>query len=307
MFEKRGFLMGRPDTRVQLERIGKIFLAGYHAALEEPQASLLADFLQEADEIDLTSQGFAFEGAGMALALRDIIIPRSKSLASLMKGGGHRHIYMLHVGAGWALARIPGLRIEKAIQSFDPLLRWLVVDGYGFHEGYFHWPRAKEPPRGLSRYGLDAFDQGLGRALWFIYCGDVEALASAVRSFAEDRRRNLWGGLGLAAAYAGGVPRSELVQLNDLSPHASALARGAAFAAAARELAGNPATVTEMACQVFCRMTAKNAAHASSEVLSELRSSNAGPGYQKWISGLEQRFTNHGPREALSDIEICNC
>jgi hypothetical protein len=44
---------------------------------------------------------------------------------------------MVHIGAGWTLARLFG-RAEHYLATKDSLLRWLVVDGYGFHEGYFH-------------------------------------------------------------------------------------------------------------------------------------------------------------------------
>jgi hypothetical protein len=49
---------------------------------------------------------------------------------------------MAHVGIGWAIARLPWLRrrIEQPLNRLDSLLRWLAVDGYGFHEGYFYWP-----------------------------------------------------------------------------------------------------------------------------------------------------------------------
>src|ERR1019366_7282690 len=130
------------------------------------------------ERVELADRGFAFEGAAMALALRDMLLPGSRTLTALMRGHGSRHVYMLHIGAGWALARLPWRpRIENAIQSFDPLLRWLVVDGFGFHEGYFHWrdDEPPVPPAGLTREGLHAFDQGLGRALWFKQCGDPEA------------------------------------------------------------------------------------------------------------------------------------
>ncbi|MEE9149389.1 MAG: DUF1702 family protein [Candidatus Tectomicrobia bacterium] len=34
-----------------------------------------------------------------------------------------------------------GNRVERPLQRLDAIPGWLAVDGYGFHEGYFHWTR----------------------------------------------------------------------------------------------------------------------------------------------------------------------
>jgi len=50
------------------------------------------------------------------------------------------------------------------------------MDGFGFHEGYFQWSRSvrkKALPKGVNGYALRAFDQGLGRSLWFVECADI--------------------------------------------------------------------------------------------------------------------------------------
>ncbi|HEX3152979.1 MAG TPA: DUF1702 family protein, partial [Candidatus Angelobacter sp.] len=137
-FARRGFRSTRPEIRDRLEHVGAIFLAGYHAGLQENELEALAKRLER---IELEYRGFAYEGAAMALTIRDAMLPGSNRLQKFMQGAGKCHIYMLHVGAGWACARLPWvrLRIETFIRKFDPVLRWLVLDGYGFHQGYFHF------------------------------------------------------------------------------------------------------------------------------------------------------------------------
>jgi hypothetical protein len=51
-----------------LERIGRTFLEGYHASLEEDEPGRLVDRL---DGVEPEFRGFAFEGAAMGLALAD--------------------------------------------------------------------------------------------------------------------------------------------------------------------------------------------------------------------------------------------
>jgi hypothetical protein len=100
---------------------------------------------------------------------------------------------MLHVGAGWALARLPR-RVESNLYRFDPLLRWLVLDGYGFHQGYFHWRRfvaRQERPKRLSPYALRAFGQGLGRSLWFVNGAEAGRVARCIAGVTPERRSDL--------------------------------------------------------------------------------------------------------------------
>src|SRR5262249_43750809 len=155
--------------------------------------------------VESGERGFAFEGAAMASALLDLLaLGRGRRLEGLLRGPGAAHVYMVHVGAGWALARLRR-RPWSRLHGLDPLLGWLSVDGYGFHQGFFAWERfvrRQEEPRRLSAYARRAFDQGLGRSLWFVHGADVERIASSVKSFSVRRRGDLWSGVGLAATYA---------------------------------------------------------------------------------------------------------
>ena len=115
----------------------------------------------------------------MAVMLQDQLFPWSAArFPAFLNGPGELHSYMVHVGAGWACTRLPWLRlrINSFIQRFDPLLKWLVIDGFGFQEGYFH-PRLRvdshQIPFGLEGYAMRGFDQGLGRSPWFVYCASV--------------------------------------------------------------------------------------------------------------------------------------
>jgi hypothetical protein len=186
------------------------------------------------------------------------------------------------------MARIPwGLRM---LDRLDPLLRWLALDGYGFHQGYFrsndYVEQARTPnvPRG---YAQRAFDQGLGRSLWFVRGADVQRIAQTIGRFPESRRADLWSGVGLAAAYAGGIESADLQALRRLAqPYLSELAQGAAFAAKARDKAGNPASHTELACEVLCGMSAHVAARLAGDALSTIRPDGSGECYEAWRAGI---------------------
>jgi hypothetical protein len=282
-FRSRGFSYRDERARVRLERIGATFLEGYHTALEAEAGEPLARRL---NTIEAEFRGFAFEGAAMALTLLDLLQPWGVGrLKSFVAGAGAAHEYMLYVGAGWALAR---LRRDpsRVRRSFDPLLGWLAADGYGFHEGYFKWPvyvARQEQPRRLSGYALRAFDQGLGRSLWFVRGAEVERVIETVGAFARERQSDLWSGVGLACAYAGGVDETDVEALRaGAGPFAPQLAQGAAFAAKARERASNAAAHTERACRILCGMTAGAAALITDAALIGLPTDGEAPAYEVW-------------------------
>ena len=137
-FAKRGFVAREERARWRLEQIGVTFLSGYHAALEETGFVSLANRLAV---VESELRGFAFEGAAMGLALLDCFTPwRKDRWRTFTERFADSHIYMMHVGLGWALARLRR-GVTTYLTRLDPLLGWLVVDGYGFHEGYFSWPQ----------------------------------------------------------------------------------------------------------------------------------------------------------------------
>src|SRR5436189_4188051 len=151
----------------------------------------------------------------MALDLLDQLRPWAPRLfPAFLADPGQRHIYMVHVGAGWSMARLR-LRLRRRLSQLDPLLGWLALDGFGFHEGYFHWPRYANGirPAAFEGYALRVFDQGLGRSLWFVSGADPKWIAGVISAFPEDRRADLWCGVGLACAYAVGCAEREIVRL----------------------------------------------------------------------------------------------
>jgi hypothetical protein len=200
---------------------------------------------------------------------------------------------MAYVGAGWAMARVSPLLCWR-LGKLDPLLRWLMFDGYGFHEGYFHASAAiigQRIPPGLHGPRRAVFDQGLGRAIWFATGAQGPAAAARINQFQPPRQPDLFSGVGLAAAYAGGATADDLRTLVVASgPYRTHLAQGAAFAAKARERAGNPAAETEMACQIFCGTTASKAAAITDQALPTVRPDDRGAAYQAWRANIRLRF-----------------
>lgn len=281
----RGFRVSDASARTRIELIGRSFVHGYDAALV---ATETAELVQGLDVVDWELRGFAFEGAAMASTLLDELGPgRRRRWKALAEGAGDAHLYMLYVGAGWAFARLPrgAQRLGRFVAHTDPLLCWLAVDGYGFHHGFFGSQRALGGwrPRLGEPYAARAFDQGLGRSLWFVEGADVDRIARRVTGFAPDRHGDLWSGVGLACAYAGILADEDLHRLRTASGAALAqLQQGVAFAATARWRAGNTAEHTEKACRVLCGASVEELATLTQAIRAQLEPTAGGEDYERW-------------------------
>lgn len=266
----------------RFQPVAHSLVAGYHATLEDSRIERLT---QRLDEIEPELQGFAYEGAAMGLAALDCIAPWKRRLQAFVEGPGARHIYPIYVGVGLALARLRR-RPEMILGRLDPVLCWVVVDGYGFHKAFFSYVcsvERQEVPGHLSRYGRRLFDQGMGRAIWFSGGAVLENVTPRIARFPAARQADLWSGVGLACAYAGGLNRAGLVELRDAAgPYRPMLARGAAVAASGRRLAGNEAPHTELACQVFCGVSAAAAAEIIDRARAQLPAGGSEPAYEVW-------------------------
>ncbi len=290
-FARRGFRECTPQIQQHLERVGATFLQGYHAAIEDDKLEILVPKLSA---IEAEWRGFAFEGAAMGLTLLDTLTPWKRNRVQMfLEDAGRDHIYMIHVGVGWVPARMKQ-RIEPTLAKLDPLLGWLAVDGYGFHEGYFNWQyyvNKLTRPKHLSGYAARVFDQGLGRSLWFVDGADVTRIPNTIGKFQPTRRADLWSGVGLGCAYAAGVEQKAIAALKTAAgSYLPQLAQGAAFAAKARQRAGNPTAHTEMACQVLCGMSAEAMAEITDRTLANLPHNQGEPAYAIWRRRIQAHF-----------------
>jgi len=300
-FDKRGFRAHDLASQTQLETVGRTFLAGFGFAAEATGPAHAQRLL---DTVDKPLRGFAYEGAAMCFAILDAIGLRGGRIREFLAGGGRQHVYMVHVGMGWALARLPRPLWRRALPA-DPLLGWLALDGYGFHQAYFHTERyvRRQYQDPSFAWPLDArqaaahrvIDQGIGRALWFVEGADVDRLATTIEGFAPARHADLFAGAGLAATYAGGVGRTELESLRRRAGrYVPQLAQGSAFGAEARLLAGLTTSHTALATDVLCGMTPQRAAAVTDAARIDLTDGGPAPDYEIWRQRIATQFASSG-------------
>lgn len=234
-FGRRRFRLSRPVARRTLEAHSRSFLRGFNVAVaswRDPHERLA--------EVPDDERGFAYEGAAFHAALRDLAMPgRSTAVRRLLDGPGDRYVHLIHVGCGWALA--PHLSLLPLAVPDTPLLRWLALDGAGFARTYFGGAAAL---RRCARSSVrdprwTATVAGCGRALWFVESADPGGVRQEINAAPHAARGPLWSGIGLAAAYAGGVGWDELNTLVEAAGRSSDhLRQGVAFGVAARSRSG---------------------------------------------------------------------
>jgi enediyne biosynthesis protein E3 len=69
------------------------------------------------------------------------------------------------------------------------------------------------------------------------------------------------------------------------------LAQGAAFAAKARQRAGNPVKHTELACEILCGLSAATAAEITDAALAQILPNASEPMYEVWRCQIQAQFT----------------
>jgi len=244
-FAKRGFDPADPARQAALENIGEVFLYGYNAALGVDDPGGILPLIRA---LPAHRRGFAAEGAAMGFAVADALPFGKARLPDYLKAVEGRFAYLAHVGVGWAMARLPWRR-RALLAELDPLLRWLAFDGMGFHDAYFYFPRVRAGWRRQGTgYSARAYDQGVGRALWFVSGGAVDRAVQLVADFPPQRQADLWSGLGLAMTYAGPIEADDIAAARNGSHGLVAyFAQGAAFACEAHAAGETPAHADRVA------------------------------------------------------------
>jgi hypothetical protein len=289
-FATRRFRLRAGTSRHTLEMAAVSFLDGFNSAIS---VGCLDDLEERIGRLEPALRGFAYEGAGMASGILDLLTGSGgRRLRALLAGPARRYPHLVHVGAGWAYARLH-LRPWWGLRAGEPLLRWLAWDGYGFHQGFFHADRVVGRRRvegGLTPVQRSIRDQGLGRALWFHECADVDGIRLRIEQFAPARRADLWSGVGLAAAYAGAAEQPDLERLVAYAgEHRADLAQGSAFACAAWHISGTHPPHTLSAAPVLTGVDLVTAAEWTAQACASLGTDpGSAQDYQCWRAGIRR-------------------
>ncbi|HEU5471195.1 MAG TPA: DUF1702 family protein [Actinophytocola sp.] len=250
-------------------------------------------------------RGFAYEGAAMAFAVRDALTGGHRT-RELMLGPGRPHIFLTYTGIGLAMGRLPRMLWRDLVPDltgspYYPTMTWLAVDGYGFDRAYRstrRWVDRQYVPKpypwqGFPGYFRRAVDQGIGRALWYLHGAAAARVADAVRRFPEHRRGDLWSGVALSAAFAGGSDPEGLALLRkSAGEHRPQLGLGVVFAAKARTVSGFVPPYTGIAAEALAGVSVADAVGIAVATAGVPPETGPLPFYEQWRQRIRDRFTD---------------
>lgn len=160
----------------------------------------------------------------------------------------------LVVGFGWALA-VNQKNPADFLDRFDPLAAMWILDGYGYYHALLRSRTTVhnlQIPDAVNEALLFAFDQGLGRGLWYLCKGDLEKLRTMLEKFPEERRPDLWRGIGTASAFVAGIDAAKYMELKHLAGNDyKQLIAGVLFSIRSRVRSGSITEGIQIACQAL--------------------------------------------------------
>jgi enediyne biosynthesis protein E3 len=287
--EKTISVMKNPnDVTHQMEKIRYIFQHALYISTEQENVKLQ----EHLESVDPEFRAVAYEGVAMGLAVKDLFEGTLQRWRAFMRSSAQVFLPHVHVGLGWAIAKqkIPSLVFLDAMQ---PLLRSRVIDGFGYYDGTFKQLQAvanKTRPDCILSGDFSAYDQGIGRSLWYSHKGDVEKISATILTFTASRQPHLWRGVGIASIFVGKCASTTLEELMMAANHYKIqLGMGATIVAKARMETKTITHDVENACRKWCDRSTSEVISIASHV--ELASGNEIDGYNLWLRSLESELS----------------
>jgi hypothetical protein len=280
----------RKDPQQNMESIQGIFREVHDSYSD---STYLPELYKYLDSFELKFRSIAYEAASMSMALNDLKADSQLRRWLEFAQQSALHGTQIHVGLGWALAQLQ-LDPSFFMTKLHPMMRYRVADGYGYYEGIFRRRKSvlsQQRPEWNDAIAMGAYDQGLGRSLWYLNYGNIAGTKKLLEKFPVDRQGDFWRGLGIAITYAGGCGEEQLREIFVLAEdYKTQLAAGCVMALVSRKFSKYISEETFLACTVWCN---KNADELLALYQPDLSSVNANHelAYTNWIANIESSIS----------------
>jgi len=201
--EKLNLAVHDPDDITRVNHLLASFAGGFNAMISSPSQ---ADAHAYCDALPVLNQPFAEEGVAMGYTLRHLFRFDPKRFEEELVRPRPEYRYLYYVGLGfWSGMRNHSQeKVSRIAVDLDPLHQFLVFDGYGFKSAFFDYRKnpgsLKKRLDELDGYSRRAAYQGVGRAFWFLYRDDREAMIHHMTQLGE-HAADAAAGVGLASVF----------------------------------------------------------------------------------------------------------
>ena len=249
------------------------------------ETETLPELLRLCESFEPEFRSIAYEAASMCLGLNDLKANDNfKSFDAFLEAQHKLHDTQIHVGLGWAFAQ-QQINPEPFLNHFEPMMRYRILDGYGYYEGIFRKRKSilsQQKPEFTDPVASGAYDQGLGRSFWYLNNGNIDAAKALLEKFPKERWKDMWRGLGIAIAYVGGCDEVTLHDvLGKAGEYKAQLATGAVMALVSRGKADHVTTDAEAVVDCWSNKSLAKAVVAGMKPVDN---------YRQWIAELEVLF-----------------
>ncbi|MEO7265242.1 MAG: DUF1702 family protein, partial [Ferruginibacter sp.] len=215
-------------------------------------------FLEFLENIEPEFRSIGYEAASMVIALSDLNNYKNlKAFLLFAKGPALAHAAQVHVGLGWAIAKMK-LPFLPVVEKIDDQFYYRIADGCGYYDGFFRNRHAvinQQLPVYMPIESMHFYYQGIGRSLWYSCNAEIEKVRSNIEIFPADLHADLWRGVGIAVAYVGGCDADTLKIIFEFAKlHQEQLTNGAALAARSRMEAGTITSDTTLCSQLWFKL-----------------------------------------------------
>jgi hypothetical protein len=253
----------------------------------------LADLRWLCESYEPEFRSIAYEAVAMCLGLNDLKAEDGLvSWRAFLESQNHLNDTQVHVGLGWAFAQ-QSIDPTPFLSGLEQMFRYRVLDGYGYYEGIFRKRKSilsQQKPEWKDEVASGAYDQGLGRSLWYLNHGKVDEAQTMLEKFPAERHADLWRGLGIAVAYVGGCDEKTLGQIfKSADTNKAQLATGAFMALVSRHYAGYVSEGTAFTCRLWCKQSADKMIAQNDAIKKSLHLNNP-DAFAKWKEGIEAIF-----------------
>ncbi len=259
------------DVSERMDYIQKTFVETQRLFEKKQDTGNLISLL---NTYDPEYRSVAYESASMEIGSIDLKEGlEMKNWKRFRQQSGKEHFFHVDIGLGWAFAK-SGMQPDSYFESLTPVCRNMVFDGIAYYNGLFKIRstiRNQEIPSSIQEEDLHGFDQGLGRRLWYLAKGEVDALVDLLRAFPQKRQPDLWRGIGIACGYVGGTAKEDLeFLLNSSSSFRKQLRRGIVLATISRLASDSVTRDIERALLIICNKTITEIKTLSTKMINKV-------------------------------------